>query len=145
MTHRVESALKRFLALGALTVLALVSAVAPSAAQSSTGKIQGTVTNQAGEAVAKAQVIVAGTAFGAVTDDKGYYFINNVPPGTYTLRAQFIGYAPTDLTGVRVLGGQTLTENFPMKPSAVVVGGINVVAAANPIVPRDETSTKSII
>ncbi|HWZ29647.1 MAG TPA: carboxypeptidase regulatory-like domain-containing protein, partial [Gemmatimonadales bacterium] len=103
------------------------------------------MTNQAGEAVAKAQVIVVGTAFGAVSDDKGYYFINNVPAGTYTLRAQFIGYAPTDLTGVRVLGSQTLTQNFPMKPSAVVVGGINVVAAANPIVPRDETATKSII
>jgi len=115
MTHRVGSALKRFLALGALTVIALISAATPAAAQS-TGKIQGTVTNQAGEAVAKAQVIVVGTAFGAVTDDKGYYFINNVPPGTYTLRAQFIGYAPTELTGVRVLGGQTLTENFPMKP-----------------------------
>src|SRR5690348_12825991 len=114
-------------------------------AQGTSGKIQGTVTDQAGAAVAKAQVIVVGTAFGAVSDDKGYYFINNVPPGTYTLRAQFIGYAPTDLTGVRVLGGQTLTENFPMKPSAVVVGGINVVAAANPIVPRDEVTSKSII
>src|SRR4029077_10524814 len=145
MTHRVRSALKRFLALGALTVIALISAATPSAAQSTTGKIQGTVTNQAGASVAKAQGIVVGTAFGAVSDDKGYYFINNVPPGTYTLRAQFIGYAPTDLTGVRVLGGQTLTQNFPMKPSAVVVGGINVVAAANPIVPRDETATKSII
>ena len=144
MTHRVGSALKRFFALGALTVIALIGAASPSAAQTS-GKIQGTVTNQAGEAVAKAQVIVVGTAFGAVTDDKGYYFINNVPAGTYTLRAQFIGYAPTELTGVRVLGGQTLTENFPMKPSAVVVGGINVVAAANPIVPRDETASKSII
>ncbi|HEX4632645.1 MAG TPA: carboxypeptidase regulatory-like domain-containing protein, partial [Gemmatimonadales bacterium] len=114
-------------------------------AQGTSGKIQGTVTDPAGAAVAKAQVIIAGTAFGAVTDDKGYYFINNVPPGTYTLRAQFIGFAPTDLTGVHVLGGQTLTENFPMKPSAVVVGGINVVAAANPIVPRDEVTSKSIV
>ena len=144
MTHRVGSALKGFLALGALVVAALFCASAPAAAQTA-GKIQGTVSNQAGEPVAKAQVIIVGTAFGAVTDDKGYYFINNVPSGTYTLRAQFIGYAPTDLTGVRVLGGQTLTENFPMKPSAVVVGGINVVAAANPIVPRDEVTSKSIV
>src|SRR5215472_13604052 len=144
MTHRVRGALKRFLALGALSVFALLFTATPSAAQSQTGKIQGTVTNQAGEAVAKAQVIIVGTAFGAVTDDKGYYFINNVPPGTYTFRAQFIGYAPTEIPGVRVLGGQTITQNFPMKPSAVVVGGINVVAAANPIVPRDQvTSSRS--
>ena len=115
------------------------------AAAQTTGKIQGSVTDQGGGPLAKAQVTIVGTAFGAVSDDKGYYFINNVPPGTYTLRAQFIGYAPTDLTGVRVLGGQTLTQNFPMKPSAVVVGGINVVAAANPIVPRDEVTSKSIV
>ncbi|HEX4561294.1 MAG TPA: carboxypeptidase regulatory-like domain-containing protein, partial [Gemmatimonadales bacterium] len=144
MTHRVGSALKGFLALGALVAVAFFGASTPAAAQTA-GKVQGTVSNQAGEPVAKAQVIIVGTAFGAVTDDKGYYFINNVPSGTYTLRAQFIGYAPTDLTGVRVLGGQTLTENFPMKPSAVVVGGINVVAAANPIVPRDEVTSKSIV
>ena len=125
-------------------LLFLVSA-GGAAAQTSTGKIQGTVTGPDGAAVSRAQILVVGTAFGAVSDEKGYYFINNVPPGTYTLRAQFIGFAPTDLTGVRVLGGQTLTQNFPMKPAAIVVGGINVVAAANPIVPRDETATKSII
>ena len=128
-----------------MLLAAMASPVSWTSAQQTTGKIQGAVTNQAGEAVAKAQVIIVGTAFGAVTDEKGYYFINNVPPGTYTLRAQFIGLAPTELTGVRVLGGQTLTQNFPMKASAVVVGGINVVAAANPIVPRDEVTSKSIV
>jgi outer membrane receptor protein involved in Fe transport len=113
--------------------------------QQTTGKIQGTVQNDAGEAVPKAQVIVVGTAFGAVTDEKGYYFLNNLPVGTYTLRAQFIGYAPTEQSGARVLGGQTITFNFKMLPSAVVVGGITVVAAANPIVPRDEVTSKSIV
>ncbi|HWZ28117.1 MAG TPA: TonB-dependent receptor, partial [Gemmatimonadales bacterium] len=73
------------------------------------------------------------------------YFINNVPPGTYTLRGQLIGYQPTDLVGVRVLGGQTLTQNFLMKLAVVTVTGINIVAAVNPLVPRDETATKSII
>jgi hypothetical protein len=145
MTHRVRSAFNRFLALGVVTVIALFCAVSPATAQQTTGKIQGTVTNQAGEVVAKAQVIIVGTAFGAVTDDKGYYFINNIPAGTYTLRSQFIGYAPTETPGARVLGGQTITFNFKMLPSAVVVGGINVVAAANPIVPRDEVTSKSTV
>jgi hypothetical protein len=117
----------------------------PASAQQTTGKIQGSVTNQAGEVVAKAQVLVVGTAFGAVTDDKGYYFINNLPAGTYTFRAQFIGYAPSELSGARVLSGQTITFDFKMLPSAVVVGGINVVAAANPIVPRDNVTSKSTI
>ncbi len=129
-----------------ICALLLLLACTPSLhAQQTTGKVQGSVTDAGGQPVVKAQVLVVGTAFGAVTDDKGYYFINNVPPGTYTLRAQFIGLAPTDLTGVRVLAGQTLTQNFPMKPAAVVVGGINVVAAANPIVPRDVVTSKSIV
>jgi hypothetical protein len=131
--------------IGLVLLAAALSPVRWASAQQTTGKIQGSVTNQAGEAVAKAQVIVVGTAFGAVTDDKGYYFINNIPAGTYTFRAQFIGYAPSELSGARVIGSQTITFDFKMLPSAVVVGGINVVAAANPIVPRDNVTSKSTV
>jgi len=64
----------------------------------------------------------------AVTNEKGYYFVNNVPVGTYTLRAQSwlraVGSAQ-----VRVLGGQTITEDIKMQSSAVVLTGITVTAA----------------
>ena len=85
MTHRVRSVFGRFLALGVAVVLATVVAVAPVAAQQTTGKVEGTVTDQAGVALANAQIFVAGTSFGAVTNDKGYYFINNVPVGAYPM------------------------------------------------------------
>jgi hypothetical protein len=90
-------------------------------------------------------VFVVGTSFGAVTNDKGYYFVNNVPVGTYSLRAQFIGFAPSEVRNVRVLGGQTITEDIKMQSSAVVLTGITVTAAANPIVPRDQVTSKGII
>lgn len=135
MMHRVRTALALFFALG----------VASLAAQQTTGKIEGTVSDQAGAPVANAQVFVVGTSFGAVTSDKGYYFVNNVPVGTYTLRAQFIGFAPAELRNVRVLGGQTITGDIKMQSSAVVLTGITVSAAANPIVPRDQVTSKGII
>jgi len=117
----------------------------PAALARDTGTIAGHVRDKAGHPVAKAQVLVVGTAYGAVADDSGYYFIARVPTGTYTLRAQFIGYAPTEVTGVVVTAGATRTIDVPLTPSAVVIGGVNVVAAANPIVPRDEvTSTSSL-
>ena len=145
MTHRVRSAFGRFrpsfVAVGILALLAM----APLAAQQTTGKVEGTVTDQAGVPIANAQVFIVGTSFGAVTNDKGYYFINNVPVGTYTLRSQFIGYQPRELTGARVFGGQTVEFPIKMTASAVQVGTINVTAAANPIVPRDEVSSKVII
>ncbi len=143
MTHRVRSAFNRFLALCAVLVVA-TSFVAPLAAQQTSGKIEGTVTDQAGVPLANAQVFVVGTSFGAVTSDKGYYFINNVPVGTYLLRAQFIGYAPTEVRDVRVLGGQTITQNVKLTPSAIQVGGVSI-EASNPIVPRDQVTSKSTI
>jgi hypothetical protein len=139
------SAVARVAVLCSVLTFALGVIVAPLAAQAVTGKVEGTVTDQAGAAVANAQVFVVGTSFGAVTNDKGYYFINNVPVGTYTIRAQFIGYAPAEVRTVRVQGGQTVTTDVTMQSSAVVLTGITVTAAANPIVPRDQVTSKTIV
>jgi hypothetical protein len=89
-------------------------------------------------------VFVVGTSFGAITNDKGYFFINNVPVGSYTIRAQFIGYAPSEQRDTRVFGGQTITVNVKLTPSAIQVGTISV-EASNPIVPRDQVTSKSIV
>src|SRR5207253_2448467 len=83
-----------------------------------------------GGPVANAQVTIVGTSFGALTNDKGYYFINNVPLGTYTVRARFIGYTAAEVPGVRVQGGFTLTVNIKLTPSAVAIGPVTVEAAA---------------
>ncbi len=145
MTHRVRSAVDRFLALGGASVVALIVAASSLAAQQTAGKIEGTVADQQGAAIASAQVSVVGTSFGALTNDKGYYFINNVPVGTYTLRVRFIGYTAAEVPGVRILGGQTITQDIKLTPSAVAIGPVVIEAAANPIVPRDQVTSKSII
>jgi len=145
MTHRVRSAFDRFVALGVAAGIAICIAVVPLAAQQTTGKIEGTVTDQAGAAIAGAQVLVQGTSFAGITDQKGYYFVNNVPVGTYTLRVQFIGFQVLEIQGLKVLGGQTVTQNGKLTPSAVQVAVVNVTAAANPIVPRDQVTSKSIV
>ena len=145
MTHRVRTAFGRILVVCADFAIALALATSSLAAQESQGKVEGTVTDQANAPIANAQVFVVGTSFGAVTNDKGYYFINNVPVGTYTIRAQFIGYAPAELRGIRVQGGQTITADVKMQSSAVVLTGVTVTAAANPIVPRDQVASKSIV
>src|SRR3989442_4676175 len=147
MTHRVRNAFGRCSASFVAVGIAALIALAPTslAAQQTTGKVEGTVTDQAGGPIANAQVFILRSSFGAVTNDKGYYFINNVPVGTYTLRAQFIGYAPAEVRNVRVQGGQTITTDVKMQSSAVVLTGITVTAAAQPIVPRDQVTSKSII
>lgn len=126
----------------ASAVLLLVSAGALAA---QTGKVEGRVRDQAGAPIANAQVTIVGSAASALTNPQGYYFINNVPAGTVALRASFIGYKRTEVTGVRVLAGQTITQDIQIESSPVVIEELTVVAAENPLVPRDEVTTKQRI
>src|SRR5436309_15179070 len=145
MTHRVRGAFGRFLALGYASAVALLIAASSLAAQQTTGKIEGSVTDQQGGPVASAQVTIVGTSFGALTHDKGYYFIQTVPVGTYTVRARFIGDTAAEVPGVRVQGGFTQTVNIKLTPSPVAIGPVTVEAAANPIVPRDKVTSGSTV
>ena len=114
-------------------------------AQGSTGKIEGRVRDQAGAPIANAQVFIVGTAFNALTNPQGYYFINNVPAGTVSVRAAFIGYKSTQVDGVRVLAGQTGTTDIQLEQTAVQIEEITVVQQTQPLVPRDEVTSKQRI
>ncbi|MEO8199031.1 MAG: carboxypeptidase regulatory-like domain-containing protein, partial [Gemmatimonadota bacterium] len=128
----------------ALAAVALgISAGALSA--QSTGKIEGRVRDQAGAPIANAQVTIVGSAFGALTNNQGYYFFNNVPAGTVSVRAAFVGYKSAEAQGVRVLAGQTITQDIQLEQTPFQVDEITVTAAATPLVPRDEVTTKQRI
>jgi hypothetical protein len=114
-------------------------------AQESTGKIEGRVRDQAGAPIATAQVFVVGTAFNALTNAQGYYFINNVPASTVAVRAAFIGYKSTQVEGVKVLSGQTITVDVQLEQTAVQIQEITVVNQTQPLVPRDEVTSKQRI
>ena len=143
MLEKSGAAISRWARL-ALAVVLLAVGAGGLWAQGTTGKIEGTVTDPNGQAVAGAQIIIAGTAAGAVTSSTGYYFINNVPAGVYTLRAQMIGFSPSETRNVRVLADQTLTVNFSLQ-RAVELGAITVTVQQNPIVPRDQVTSKAIV
>jgi len=125
--------------LGALAVFAAGAAEAQSG-----GKLEGRIRDQAGAPIAGAQVRVDGTAFGAVSDSRGYYFINSVPVGNVDLIAAFVGYRPVRVTSLRILAGQTITQDFSLEQQAVDIGELEVVAD-NPLVPRDAVTTKQTI
>lgn len=125
--------------------VALLFGAGRLAAQGTTGKIEGTVRDQAGAPIAGAQVLIVGSAFSSTTNEQGYYFINNVAAGVMTVRAQYIGYAPSEVRNVRVFAGQTMTVNLALEQRAIEVGGITVSVEQNPIVPRDQVASKSIV
>ena len=68
-----------------------------------TGKIMGVVKDkETDEPLVGANVIIEGTALGAATDINGAYVMLNIPVGTYTVKALFIGYSTVEIQNVRV-------------------------------------------
>jgi carboxypeptidase family protein/TonB-dependent receptor-like protein len=130
--------------LGQATIglLALLFVAGRLLAQAATGKLEGRVRDPNGLPLPQAQVYILGTAYAALTDPRGYYFINNVPPGTVVVRAALIGYRPLEVRELRVLAGQTITQDFALEPAPLQLRELTVVAAENPLVPRDEVTSK---
>ena len=68
--------------------LLVLTLVASPAMAGTTGKITGMVKDaQSNEALPGSNVTIVGTTLGAASDINGHYFILNVPPGRYTVRA----------------------------------------------------------
>lgn len=110
------------------------------------GKIVGRVTNERGEPLPAATVrIVEGPSKGgSYADDKGYFIILRLSPGTYTLEASYIGYKPQRITNVVVESDRTTEINFRLVEEGVVVKEV-VVEAKEPPVKKDVTESKATI
>jgi hypothetical protein len=125
--------------------LLLFGAADSTHAQATTGKIQGRVVSTTGQPIPSAQVTVDGTRLGNITNDDGFYFINDVPAGLQTIRVQSIGFRTVLRTDERILAGQTSTLNFSLEQAAVELEALIVTGERNPLVPRDQVSSRSIV
>jgi hypothetical protein len=96
-------------------------------AQQTTGKISGKVTDNAGAGLAGANVIVDGTSMGGATDNDGKYTILNVPAGTFSLTASYIGYRSTTTSNVEVKTNLTTPQDFSMESSAIEGDAVTIV------------------
>jgi outer membrane receptor protein involved in Fe transport len=110
-------------------------------AWSQTGKIAGRITDNVGEPLPGANVLIVGTTQGSVSDVEGYYTILNVSPGRLTLRASIIGFATQVVEDARVRIDQTTTIDFVLEEE--VIGGEEVVITAEaPVVQADVSNSR---
>lgn len=129
--------------LGWLVLLSLV--LAGTLLAGTTGKIAGAITEKStGEALPGANIIVAGTRLGAVTDLSGRYTILEVPPGTYSLQVTFLGHQKTIVNDVRVYIDQTARVDVAMVQEAIEIGDVVVVAERPLIKPDVATSVVAV-
>ena len=67
--------------------------IAATSVDAQTGRISGQVTDPSGQPLPGVNVVIEGTTTGNSSDIDGYYSIIGVRPGTYVLRASYIGFA----------------------------------------------------
>jgi outer membrane receptor protein involved in Fe transport len=110
-----------------------------------TGKIAGSIIDaQTKEALLGVNITIIGTTLGASSNIDGQYFILNIPPGTYSLRASAVGYTAVNVNNVKVTADQTSRIDFNLVSQSVELNDV-VVTASRPIVQRDLTSTISSV
>ncbi|WP_254244841.1 TonB-dependent receptor plug domain-containing protein [Hymenobacter sp. BRD67] len=75
--------------------------------------------------------MVQGTSFNAPVDASGQYEIRNVPTGSYTVRASFVGYREESKAVVLTNDKQTITIDFALQEQSQSLGNVLVSGKMN--------------
>ncbi len=116
-----------------------------AAVSAQVGKITGRVVDKAtNDPLIGANVIIEGTSLGAATDVDGRFFILNITPGTYSVKARYIGYREQIVKKVRVSVNLTSEVNFALASEEYQTETI-VVTATKPLVDKNITNSISLV
>lgn len=114
--------------LAAVMTVASVLVATPVAAQ--TGTVTGAITDASnGAGIQSVQVYLVDTGLGTLTNASGRFLILNVPAGSYTLRAERLGYATQDIQ-VSVSAGGTVAQDFLLEGEALGLDELVVTGTA---------------
>lgn len=80
-----------------------------------TGNIKGKITDaKTGEPLVGANVVILTHSWGAATDTKGEFEINNIPTGTYSVKVSYVGYESKTIEKVMVKAKKTFSLNIQL-------------------------------
>jgi hypothetical protein len=105
-----------------------------------TGKLSGKVTDENGEPLIGANVLIDGTNQGAATDFEGYYSILNIRPGTHTVNFRYIGYQSKIIQNIIINADKTTSIDVTLN-SEIIEGETVTIVAEKPIVEFNQTSS----
>jgi hypothetical protein len=109
------------------------------------GKISGSIVDkETNQPLIGANVLVVGTSLGAATDVNGEYSISNVPPGTYSLKASYLGYQDVTIEDIRVVAGLTQFENFKLPTKSLQTEEV-VIVSQRPLIQKSATNAIRVV
>ena len=126
------------------TKITLLALLIISTISAKSGIISGKVTDiQTGEPLIGANIIIMNTNWGAATDVSGLFTIRTIPPGVYSLRASYVGYAPMTVTDIKLDPGDSLYLEFKLKTDFTVSDVL--VIDSKPVHEKPITNTLKVI
>ena len=116
------------------TALALALPAATAFAQTqaaTTGRITGRIIDsRTGNGLPDVGIQVVGTTSGVASGLDGRFTLTGIAPGTVTLHARRLGFAPKTVTGILLDAGQRLEQNITLDPVTVSLSTQVVTASA---------------
>ena len=110
-----------------------------------TGKLTGTIKDKdTGEPLIGCNVILEDTYIGTSTDGQGEFIILNIPPNSYTVRFEMIGYKKLLHEGILISSDKTIKLDGNMETS-VISGEEVIVLAERNLIQFDVTQSEAII
>ncbi|MBD3162689.1 MAG: TonB-dependent receptor [Candidatus Eisenbacteria bacterium] len=126
--------------MGGLCLLSLIALSLPATGASAAGRIEGYVYDaQADRPLAFTNIQIVGSTMGAMSQDDGGFTIASVPPGTYEIRASYVGYEPVSRE-IEIAEGETLRITFRMKATEIRAKEVTI-RADRPLVDVKRAST----
>src|SRR5579885_1312696 len=123
--------------------LTLLLFSASALAQTTAGRIRGTLTDQSGAAVNGAAITVTdtqrGTTRSATTDDTGNYVVPDLQPGTYKIHVEAKGFKITERPSVPIEVATDVRADFTLQP-----GQVTEIVTINEDVPLVNTTSSTL-
>jgi hypothetical protein len=127
--------------------LLLASPVAHAQGVGASGSVSGTVTDPTGAVIPKGTVtaedVSRGIRLTATVDNNGQYRFTNLPPGTYDLTTQILGFQSQVRKGVTITVGQVANLDFHLQ--VATTSSVVEVSAAPPVVETERGSQSNTI
>jgi len=94
-----------------------------------TGNIDGIVVSEnSGEPMPGANVMLIGTVLGAVTDLQGHFILNHIPAGSYQMRVSMMGYKTIEKNAIQVKAGETTSVSLKLVETVIETPELVVTA-----------------
>ncbi len=101
------------------------------------GNVKGKVTSDR-KPIPYVNVTVVGTLFGAFSNEKGEYEINELQPNNYKLRFSAVGYK-TETLDIEIKSGRTLELNINLSPAVIEFSTVEVTGSKK----QDQKDTRT--